>query len=242
MARLILVHGGVHGSWCWEKVLEPLRALGHDVETVDLPGREASTDALATVTLDDWVACLSAQIDTGPTPVTLVAHSMGGISASIVASRRPDDVAHVVYVAAVVPRDGEGALPTLQSVAGDSLLFSLGAMNLNEDQTVVWFDPERVGSVFYNTSDPADVAWARERICPDAVVPMVTPVPLDGGFAGVPKTYFATLQDRAVPIALQRSMAQTAGAEIVEFDTDHSPFVSATADFVRALDEVVRSG
>ena len=32
MTRLILIHGGVHGSWCWDRVLEPLRALGHKVK------------------------------------------------------------------------------------------------------------------------------------------------------------------------------------------------------------------
>jgi pimeloyl-ACP methyl ester carboxylesterase len=239
MARLILVHGGVHGSWCWDKVLEPLRALGHDVETVDLPGRDAPTDALASVTLEDWVACLSAQIDSGPTPVTLVAHSMGGITSSMVADRRPDDVARVVYVAAVVPRDGEAALPVLQKAAEESLLFAFGAMNFNEEQTVVWFGPEHVGPIFYNTSAPEDVARAAERVCPDAVAPMATPVPLGAGFARVPKTYIATLQDRAVPIALQRGMAADAGAEVFEIDTDHSPFVSATDEFVRVLDGVV---
>src|SRR5690349_15716816 len=104
MARLILVHGGVHGSWCWDKVLAPLRALGHDVETIDLPGRGEDADNVAAVTLEDWVAALSKQVDAGPTPVTLVAHSMGGVTSSVVADRRPDDIARVVYVAAVVPR------------------------------------------------------------------------------------------------------------------------------------------
>jgi hypothetical protein len=68
---------------------------------------------------------------------------------------------------------------------------------------------------------------------------MATPVPLGANFVRVPKTYLATLQDRAVPISLQRSMAADAGAEVVELDTDHSPFVSATAEFVRVLDRVV---
>jgi pimeloyl-ACP methyl ester carboxylesterase len=239
MTRLILVHGGVHGSWCWDRVLEPLRALGHQVETLDLPGRGADADRVATVTLQDWVDRVSAQVDAGATPVTLVAHSMGGITASVVADLRPEDIARVVYVAAVVPRDGEAALPTLQKAADDSLLFAFGAMNFNAEQTVVSFGPEHVGPIFYNNSSPHDVAWATERVCPDAVVPMATPVSLGAGFARVPKTYLAARQDRAVPIALQRSMAADAGAEVIELDTDHSPFVSAVEEFVRTLDYVV---
>ncbi len=239
MARLILLHGGVHGSWCWDRVLEPLHALGHEVQTVDLPGRGKDADRVANVTLQDWVDTVSAAIDAGSTPVTLVAHSMGGITASVIAGLRPADLAHVVYVAAVVPRDGEAALPTLQKAADDSLLFALGAMNFNDEQTVVWFGPEHVGPIFYNNSSPHDVAWATERVCPDAVTPMATPVSLGAGFTQVPKTYLATRQDRAVPIALQHAMATDAGAEVIELDTDHSPFVSAVEEFVRTLDYVV---
>lgn len=239
MARLILIHGGVHGSWCWDKVLGPLRALGHDVETVDLPGRGSTAADVATVTLEDWAAALSGQIDAGPTPVTLVAHSMGGITSSVVADRRPDDVARVVYVAAVVPRDGEAAFLELQKVAEQSLLFAFGAMNFNEDQTVVSFGPDHVGPIFYNTSSPADVERATSLVCPDAVVPMATPVSLGAGFASVPKTYLATLRDRAVPISMQRQMAADAGADVIEFDTDHSPFVSSPDEFVSALDGIV---
>ncbi len=239
MARLILVHGGVHGSWCWDRVLEPLRALGHDVHTVDLPGRGADADLVATVSLQDWVDSLCAAVDAGPTPAVLVAHSMGGVTSSVVADRRPDDIAQVVYVAAVVPRDGEAALPTLAKASDDSLLFALGAMNFNDEQTVVSFGREHVGPIFYNASSPHDVAWATERVCPDAVVPMATPVSLGDGFARVPKTYLATRQDRAVPLALQHTMAADAGAEVIELDTDHSPFVSAVEEFVRTLDYVV---
>ena len=43
--RVVLVHGGMLGSWCWEKVL-PL--LGCDVVAVDLPGRSGAAPIPAT--------------------------------------------------------------------------------------------------------------------------------------------------------------------------------------------------
>ena len=39
MTKFVFVHGGLHGSWCWEPIAGPLRADGHVVELVDLPGR-----------------------------------------------------------------------------------------------------------------------------------------------------------------------------------------------------------
>ena len=34
----VLVHGACHGAWCWDEVAVRLRAKGHRVVTLDLPG------------------------------------------------------------------------------------------------------------------------------------------------------------------------------------------------------------
>ena len=39
MARIVLVHGALGGRRCWEPVLPGLRAAGHEVEAIDLPGQ-----------------------------------------------------------------------------------------------------------------------------------------------------------------------------------------------------------
>src|SRR4029077_5733271 len=36
--RFVLVHGGFHGAWCWERTVAELHALGHDAVAIDLPG------------------------------------------------------------------------------------------------------------------------------------------------------------------------------------------------------------
>lgn len=40
----ILVHDGSHGAWCWDAPADLLRANGHEVRAIDLPGREDPTD------------------------------------------------------------------------------------------------------------------------------------------------------------------------------------------------------
>ncbi len=37
MSTYVLVHGGWHGQWCWDKVAPLLRQVGHQVVTFDLP-------------------------------------------------------------------------------------------------------------------------------------------------------------------------------------------------------------
>ncbi|MET0546927.1 MAG: alpha/beta fold hydrolase, partial [Caulobacterales bacterium] len=38
MAKFLLVHGGLHGAWCWTKTIPYLKARGHEVVAIDLPG------------------------------------------------------------------------------------------------------------------------------------------------------------------------------------------------------------
>jgi pimeloyl-ACP methyl ester carboxylesterase len=38
MATYVLVHGGGHGGWCYDRVAPLLRAAGHDVVTPTLTG------------------------------------------------------------------------------------------------------------------------------------------------------------------------------------------------------------
>ena len=39
MATIVLIHGHMHGAWCWEKVVPLLEAKGHKVVAFDLPAR-----------------------------------------------------------------------------------------------------------------------------------------------------------------------------------------------------------
>jgi pimeloyl-ACP methyl ester carboxylesterase len=242
MARLILIHGGAHGAWCWQRTLEPLRVAGHRIEPIDLPGRGADANRAGTVTLDDWVRHLSSVIDAGPTPVVLVAHSMGGLAGSQLAERRPGDVSRIVHVAAVVPRDGEAGLPRLRQTAPKSLVFAPGALRFSEDNLLVSIARERLRATFYGSSAADDVDWAAERVCPEPVGPLMTPLALTpGGFGQVPKTYLITTSDRAVPPDAQRVMAADAGAHTIEITSDHSPFISAVDALVDAIGAAVRA-
>ena len=38
MATFILVHGAMHGGWCWERLVPLLEAQGHVAHAIDLPG------------------------------------------------------------------------------------------------------------------------------------------------------------------------------------------------------------
>jgi len=110
MTTFVLVPGMCHGGWCFDDLAEALRAHGHRVLPVTLTGVAERAHLLTGgVNLDTHIADVVAVVETagGNEPLILVGHSYGGMVITGVADRIPDRVDSVVYLDAVVPRDGE---------------------------------------------------------------------------------------------------------------------------------------
>ena len=103
--RFVLVHGGLHAAWCWERTIDALQALGHDAAAVDLPGHGARLDEESTLANRRDAVVTAMQADSAEKCV-LVGHSGGGFDATLAADARPDLVHHIVYLAAALPREG----------------------------------------------------------------------------------------------------------------------------------------
>ncbi|WP_366510607.1 alpha/beta fold hydrolase [uncultured Pseudacidovorax sp.] len=106
------MHGGWHGAWCWDKVASALRAQGHRVTAVDLPGRGVAPELAGATTPADFMESVGQVVRRSPMPVVLVGHSLGGATISLVAKAFPDRIAHLVYVTAfmVPPRQTVGSI------------------------------------------------------------------------------------------------------------------------------------
>jgi pimeloyl-ACP methyl ester carboxylesterase len=90
--------GGV--AWVWHSVAAELRRRGHEAVTVDLPGDDESAG------FGDYADKVVEAIG-DRRGVVLVAQSMGGFTAALVAERVP--VSALVLVNAMIPRPGETA-------------------------------------------------------------------------------------------------------------------------------------
>lgn len=111
-APIVLVHAAWHGGWCWKKVVPLLRARGHEVYTPTLTGLgERAHLAHPLVGLDthveDIVNLLECEDLKG---VVLLGHSNGGTLVTGIADRVPERLAHVVYLDAFVPEDGQATI------------------------------------------------------------------------------------------------------------------------------------
>jgi pimeloyl-ACP methyl ester carboxylesterase len=97
-APIVLVPGFWLGAWAWDEVAETLRADGHDVTALTLPGLESRDADRSAITFLDHVDAIVSAIEAASAPVVLAVHSASGFSGYAASDRVPDRIAAMVYV------------------------------------------------------------------------------------------------------------------------------------------------
>ncbi|MTD53228.1 alpha/beta fold hydrolase [Amycolatopsis pithecellobii] len=223
MARetiFVLVHGGSHGAWCWQRVIGALDTLGHSAVAMDLPSEDETAGAgrYAEVVLEA-LADLDGDL-------VLVGHSLGGLTIPLVATERP--VRKMIFLS--------GALP----IPGRTLLEQLAA-----EPEMLLFSPQAGPSAYrdglYNAAGDADAAWALTQIRPQAEMPFRETTPLRV-WPDTESAYVVPTEDHAVnPVWARRAARERLGIEAHEMiGADHSPFLSRPAELARLLVELAR--
>ena len=239
MARIVLVHGAFGRAACWDRVAPGLRAAGHTVEAIDLPGQGDDPTPVEEATLDRYADRVCEALAAGP-PAVLVGHSMGGMVITQAAARCPSHVSRLVYVAAFLPWDGMSLIDLTQrpEAAGDAVQ---GGLVVDGDPPVATMPPEAAREGLMHCCDDETAAWGQSLRGSQPVAPFTHPVRIDGGeaFERLPRAYVTCLQDRAIKPALQRFMLERAGCDpVIEIDTDHSVWASRPDELVAALDRL----
>jgi len=106
-APIILVPGFWLGAWAWDEVVAALRADGHDVTAITLPGLESAEADRSSITMTDHVNAIIDAVKAHDDPVVLAVHSASGFSGYAASDRIPERIAAMVYVDTA---PGKGAL------------------------------------------------------------------------------------------------------------------------------------
>jgi pimeloyl-ACP methyl ester carboxylesterase len=97
-AQIILVPGFWLGAWAWDEVAGLLRADGHDVTALTLPGLESADADRSAITLSDHIDAICEAVRAAGSPVVLAVHSGTGFSGYAASDRVPQLIAAMVYV------------------------------------------------------------------------------------------------------------------------------------------------
>ena len=97
-APIILVPGFWLGAWAWDEVTGKLRAAGHRVTALTLPGLESAEADRSSIHLADHVDAIVRAIEAADAPVVLAVHSASGYTGYAASDRVPERIAAMVYV------------------------------------------------------------------------------------------------------------------------------------------------
>jgi pimeloyl-ACP methyl ester carboxylesterase len=212
-----LVHGAWHGAWCWERLVAPLRARGHDAVAVDLPCDDPAAG------LDAYAAVIVDALDDAGENVVLVTHSLAGLVVPSVAHRRPLRAA--VYLAAFIPLAGV-SMNEQFAAAGEPILLFKGGRENDDQGRSRWTDVRAAADVLYPDLAPADVQWAFARLRPQAATSQREPSPeLPASLSTL--SLVCTRDQVMNPDWSRRVTRERLGSDPVEPATGHFPMITA---------------
>jgi pimeloyl-ACP methyl ester carboxylesterase len=206
---VVLVHGAFADGSCWAKVIPLLHAQGYNVIAVQNP----------LTSLKDDVAAAKRAIAQMDGPVLLVAHSYGGM----VISEAGNDpkVAGLLYVAALVPEEGQNAndVNAAMSTTGVEKEFqvspegfvSLSAKAVNEHFAPDVSPEER--KLIYATQVPLAASAGEEKVHSPA-------------WRNKRSWFIVAAQDKVISPDLERFKAKLINATTLELESSHVPMLS----------------
>ena len=199
---IVLVHGAFAESASWDGVVDRLSADGRRVIAAANPLRGLAADANS---VSDLVRTIEG-------PVMLVAHSYGGAVISNV-DADAGDITALVYVNAFAPAPGEtcfalaGMFPG--SMLGEATLRPVPRREGTTDLSIV---PDRFFELFcadVPAREAARMAVSQRPVTQEALVEPSGERPL---WKELPSCFVIGKDDHIIPPAVQRYMAERAGA------------------------------
>lgn len=228
MATYVLCHGGWAGGWQWHTIPSLLRAQGHVIFTPTYTGMgERIHLAHPDIDLDTHITDIENVIKFEQlADVILVGYSYSGMVITGVADRIPGQIAHLVYLDAFVPEDGE------------SLADLLGAEMMSQIKAVA----EQVGEGWKVPHIPDPGKPGDPRFILHPLKSALQSVRLQNQAAlSLPRTFIFCTEDKDTML-MGRSIVQAAQMakassqwRYYELHTDHNPIENTPAELSELL-------
>lgn len=225
MSVFALLHGGWHGAWAWDLVRPELDARGHRTVAVDLPAGDPEAGAA-----EHAAAVTAALAGAGP-DVVLVAHSLAGLCAPLVAAAIP--VRHVVYLAAMLPEPGRSVDERARAGERQTRRGLGRGQDVHPDGSTSW-QPDAAVRTMFPDSAPALARWAAGRLRRQHWRITAEPSPLRT-WPGGPATYVRCAEDQVIDADWVARAVPALVGEPVRLAGDHSPFLARPVELADLL-------
>jgi pimeloyl-ACP methyl ester carboxylesterase len=218
---VVLVHGAWADGSSWAEVICPLRAKGLRVIAAPLP----------LTSLSDDVKALDRVLERTQGPVILAAHAYAG---AVISATTNDRVRALVYVAALTPSEGE----TVAEVFYREKPHARAPQLAPDAHGVIWLPDEAFAAAFAQNATPEQIAVLNATQRPIALpcIQERSPKPL---WSRKPSWFLIAEEDRMIPHAAQKFMAERMGAKVRTEKVDHTPLVTAPDRVVAIIQDAL---
>jgi pimeloyl-ACP methyl ester carboxylesterase len=239
-ATFVIVHGAFQSADSWSQVATSLSSKGHKVVNVNLPGRNAQGSDAKAVSIAQYVDTVSAAVNAQSEPVTLIGHSFGGMTISMVGAALPQKIKQLVYVAAYVPISGE-SMQTL-AASDKSNGFTEKSFVAAPDYSFATILQEDKARLFINDGNQDQQKAVIDAMLREPLGPIGTKVEFaQDKLDRVQKVYIRTTLDRTVSPTIQNMMINRAGIkQIIDIEAGHSPQNSQASKLADLLLQVAK--
>ncbi len=221
MKTYLLLHGAMRGAWLWDRVVPLLEKGGATAIAYDLPGHGKRVAERPGVDMSAYIDDVVSYIKKRDlSDLVLVGHSMSGIIISKAAEEVPERIRHLVYLAAVVPQNGDALIDLLTKERQESL------RKLEGKATELFGPLDALRPNYFTDQEGADKDFYLRQLTPQPLAVFFEKIPLTS-FPGlkIPKTYIMGLRDKALPPELTREFAERLGVKPIEIDAGHDMMV-----------------
>jgi len=227
MATFVLVHGAWHGGWCWRRVAEPLRHMGHTVFTPTLTGLGERAHLLTpTVDLITHVRDIVGVIEVEELEnVVLVGHSYAGMVITGAADATTQRIDAMVYLDAFLPQPGQCMIDLLPPERRQGMLAN-----------TEWMTPAPPAA-FFKVQTQADQDWVDRRTTAHPAATMRQPLQHDLPWERVRKRYYVPAETYNSPnfMPIAARLREDPKWNVVGIPCGHDVMVDAPDRLVEVL-------
>lgn len=230
MTCFVLIHGGLHGAWCWKPLMHELTARGARGFAFDLPGHGQDLTPRQEVTLQAYISAAEKFIARLPVDkFTLVGHSLAGVILPDLAETFSSRITEVIYVAGMVPGDGERPIDLVPESRRPSY-YELAASSAD---CTFWIDFEQAKDLYLSGIRESEAKDIYEKLTPqpfNVYLDAATMRPFT-----CPVRYVICDRDAALPPELCLSWADKIKARVQHLDSGHDAMLSKPGNLAELL-------
>jgi pimeloyl-ACP methyl ester carboxylesterase len=239
MSDFLLIHGGSHGAWCWQGVIDALAGLGHRARALDLPGCGKDPTPRAQVTLEGTVAAVRDFIEANDLrDLVLVGHSLAGIALPDIVASCPGRIRRVVFVAAFVLDEGERAIDL---IAPERVPDYHRLADASPERALM-LPYEQARARFFSDLDETAARAAYDRLTPQPFGPYLGRARHAARSMAAISSYVVCTKDRNLPPVMCRGFGEKLGGTVGEIDAGHDVMLSCPTALAARLARLSGAG